>query len=137
VRHWAGPADASSPVVVLELSSLGDVTMVDGRIEQPQSSRAFDEPPAHRRWGPVVLPSALLLARHQPVLPPEDQAGADSPHGESDGVDDLRRGRGCEEDVLQPEADGRDQDGEPGPTAGTHPAVLSRFIRRSPPVRGG
>jgi hypothetical protein len=62
VRHWAGPADAVSPVIVLQLHRDGEVTTVEGRIEQPRVSRDFDARPKSRRWWSSVLPIALLVA---------------------------------------------------------------------------
>ncbi|HWB79070.1 MAG TPA: hypothetical protein VG755_29120 [Nannocystaceae bacterium] len=60
VRHWAGPADAVSPVVVLQLHREGEVTRVHGRIEQPRVSRDFAAHAPTSRWWMSVLPMVVL-----------------------------------------------------------------------------
>ncbi len=60
VRHWAGPADAVSPVVVLQLDRDGEITKVSGRIEQPRHSQDFVAQGQRARWWMSALPVALL-----------------------------------------------------------------------------
>lgn len=60
VRHWAGPADAASPIVVLQLQRDGEITRVHGRIEQPRTSRDFDDHAPKQRWWMSVLPMLVL-----------------------------------------------------------------------------
>jgi hypothetical protein len=61
VRHWAGPADAASPLVVLELEPHGNHHVVHGRVTQPRHSERIGH--AARSRPPIwqfALPIAVL-----------------------------------------------------------------------------
>lgn len=74
LRHWAGPADAVSPVVIMQL--LADEhggTLVRGHFERRREQRRLVELPRLRRGGPALVVAAVLvivlsLALLAPVL---------------------------------------------------------------------
>ena len=74
VRHWAGPADASCPVVVLELEERGEHTIVRGRF-RPRRRQAALVPNGERfarprnRWIYATVAAIVLgIAMAAPVL---------------------------------------------------------------------
>ena len=58
MRRWAGPADAASPIVVIELEEDPRGCLVHGRIEAG-NTRALSHP--RPLWKPYILPGAALL----------------------------------------------------------------------------
>lgn len=66
LRHWAGPADASCPVVVVQMRQVGTATLVSGRFESRrrqlplvEKSLARSRPRGFKRWAGV---GGLVLA---------------------------------------------------------------------------
>ncbi|MCX4242879.1 hypothetical protein [Paraliomyxa miuraensis] len=74
LRHWAGPADATSPVIILELRPDGHGgTLVDGRFETRHRQRLLVDFPRVRHGGAVwigagIVATLLSLALLTPVL---------------------------------------------------------------------
>lgn len=63
VRHWAGTADAASPVMVVRTRPDRGALAVDARLEQPSASRTFGAPPTRPNLVlGVALPIVLLGA---------------------------------------------------------------------------
>jgi hypothetical protein len=63
LRHWAGPADAASPLVVLELERCAAHEIVRGRVTQPrQSQRIGLRAPGRPPLWQFALPIAVLVA---------------------------------------------------------------------------
>lgn len=63
IRHWAGAADAVSPVLTLRLRTTGDISAIEARLEQPRhaaSFRALQRRP--RQVWPVLVPVVVLAA---------------------------------------------------------------------------
>jgi hypothetical protein len=61
VRHWAGPADAASPLVVLEVVPRRNHHVVVGRVTQPRSSqRIGTTAPARPPLWQYAVPIAVL-----------------------------------------------------------------------------
>lgn len=59
LRRWAGPADAASPIVVVELVEQDRGTLVHGRLESGTTRSLVDTRPAWRRY---AIPAVAILA---------------------------------------------------------------------------
>lgn len=74
LRHWAGPADAASPVVIMQLSPDGHGgTLVQGRFEKRSRQRTLVDLPRIRQGGHRLLAagigtSVLAIALLAPIL---------------------------------------------------------------------
>jgi hypothetical protein len=62
IRHWAGPADATSPIVTLYLESCDRGCEVEGQFATPSSNGPLVRRPGKRRVARIAIPATLLIA---------------------------------------------------------------------------